>query len=566
MLQDGKRVVDNRSAEVVDYDRWDRRTFDYIRAEIDALPAATENLLEITKTARPQMADVFNAFHKVEPELLGPSEVRDDHQVNLNVTQEMMDLPEYTELRRFTRGDKVAAAMAAVKIEPELEILHDRQKKLQEQFEELQKLRDKLREKLQEQLQNNPPKVKQPGEQPEGDGPEEEGDQPGGEPGGDQPGETPSGPGTDPGSGQGQGEGQGPQSVQDEIDALKAMIEALENGLEIEVTQTQGSTRAALQDALSQAVDDARDEQTAARAFGQDPGKLTRLPAKDRLELAKKLNNQRMRDIAERFGALWNVAMSPRQRKVPQIPHEIMGVTMGSDLEHILMEQLALLDDEDMQWPFLADYADGRLLQMKLRGTESVGRGGIILCEDGSGSMHGHREMWAKAVMLVLLNIAKRDNREFHLLHFGSRSELYEMSFTRPEDFTTDRIISAAEIFCGGGTDFQRPLARSLEILKEENARTGRVSSDIVFVTDGECSVNSDWQAQWTRDMQAIDGAVWGIIIDGHPQSEPLYTLCDGYVTTVNDLGPKSGKDVKDIFKGVQTDRSQTGRQSRRRP
>ena len=537
--EEKRRLRDRRERETVKHDRWDRRGFDAIRAEIAALPTAAEDLLQITPTARAEIADAYYLFNKVQPELDEQENIRDDHRINLAVNEEVYDLPEYRELRRFTRGDRVASAMAAVKIEPELEIIFDKLKSQQEQAEELQRLRDELMEKLAEQLSNQGP----PPETPEGDQPQNQGQ-------GQQPGDQPSDQPGEPG-GQGQGQGAG-QSLQDEIDALRKAIEALENGIEQGLQDQQGSIQAQLSQALGGAADDARDAQQSAQMFGTEPGKLMRMPAKERLELAKKLNNPRIKAIAENFGPMANVAFSPRVRKVPTVPHEFMGITIGDDIDHLLVEQLAQLDDEDLEMLFLADFADQHLLQFKLRGDERIGKGGIILCEDGSGSMQGQRELWAKAVMLVLLNIAKKDGREFHLLHFGSRSELYEFPFKHPSDFTVNKIVQAAEVFCNGGTDFERPLGRALELLEEEYARNGRVNSDIVMLTDGQCSLNSQWIENFQNRLDKIGGVCWAILVGGDPKAEPLFSVCDGNTCSVQDLTAGSGREIKSVFSGIQ--------------
>lgn len=50
-------------------------------------------------------------------------------------------------------------------------------------------------------------------------------------------------------------------------------------------------------------------------------------------------------------------------------------------------------------------------------------------CEDGSGSMSGDPEIWAKAVGLALYKIAQFQKREFYGIHFGSPGEIMTFDF-----------------------------------------------------------------------------------------------------------------------------------------
>src|SRR5439155_502145 len=63
---------------------------------------------------------------------------------------------------------------------------------------------------------------------------------------------------------------------------------------------------------------------------------------------------------------------------------------------------------------------EGRLLSYSLRGVDERGRGPMIVCLDGSGSMAGDKVIWSKAVALTLLEIARRQRRLFRFICFSS--------------------------------------------------------------------------------------------------------------------------------------------------
>lgn len=172
-------------------------------------------------------------------------------------------------------------------------------------------------------------------------------------------------------------------------------------------------------------------------------------------------------------------------------------------------------------------------------------------CEDGSGSMSGDREMWAKAVMLCLLDLAKTQKRTMHVIHFGSPGQFEHIGFTKPEDFNSERIVMAAELFFNGGTDFHTPMKEALEILEAEFAETGGVRADVVFITDDECGVDPEFMTDYLERMHKMQSTTWGVTVNAYPPREggPLYQMAEGKVAMVKDF--LSGDDIRQVFAGV---------------
>ena len=535
---------DERSKQTIHHDRWDDAEYASIRKEVKGLQATTNSLLKITDTARPEVADMYNMLYKSKATAMDRKDIRDDHLLNLEVNLEAFELAEYQELRYYTRNDRVGAARAVIEMGPKFEELFDRNKQLQRKADELQKLRDELADKLSELLSN----LAQQAIQPPSDEEDEEEDSQASAGGG-------SGDGED-GEGQQQGEGSGDdeeQQLRDEIEALENAIAKLSEQLDQDLNNASSSIRATLRSAMQDASDEARAEAQAALAWGIEPGQLVKMNAAERINLARKWNTPELRQIAELFGALHNIAFTNRWQRVADIPHEVVGVTLGNDIGRVLPEELVKLRHPLLRRTFYKDFAEGRLRQLKMEGKRKVGKGGIVLLEDGSASMGGRRELYAKAVMLVLANIAKKEGREFHLVHFGSPGEYRTMSFTKPSDFNTDHLIEAAELFFNSGTDFETPLNEGMRILLEESRHSGKVNSDIVFLTDGECRVGREWMENFHADLDRIQGAIWGI--DVGYGSSTLAEICRDRVISVADLTPEAtnnGRDFKQLFASLQ--------------
>lgn len=505
-------------------DRFDRKDWAHIHSELADLAAATDALTNVVETGRPLMADTFWSFFKVAPKLNTKADMDPLNVLNLAVMEQVVDLNQWHELRRYTKGDDVASGMACVEIEPDLESLADRTRKQQDEAKDLAAklaaLRDAQAEKrtVDEMYEAM---LAQAEEAEEGD----------------------------PDAESALGDAataveDANQAVLDAQAAAEAAGEALQEGLEGAIVDI----RSTMASALSRAAQELRDMTEASQVWGIEPGEWQKKDAKERIALAKRLNNPRLERIAAKLGPMKELAFTEQQRRVDFARTEVVDITLGDDLSSILASEMVRLDDPDQEDLFYRDLLDGNLLQFRLEGKEKVGKGGIIMLEDGSGSMEGEKELWAKAVMLCLLHIARKQSRSFTLIHFGSRGEYKVLRFEKYADFTTERIIEAAELFFNGGTDFETPFNVAIEQLQAEHRAKGMIEGDVIMVTDGECRVSDQWLS-WYREEQArLKFASYGVLI-GHSHFTTLGDLTDGKVCTVADL--VTGGDVRAVFRGV---------------
>ena len=80
----------------------------------------------------------------------------------------------------------------------------------------------------------------------------------------------------------------------------------------------------------------------------------------------------------------------------------------------------------------------------------------------------------------------------------------------RPGEYALADKIAVAETFLNGGTDFETPLKESLRLMREE----GFENADIVFVTDGECSLPENFKSELLAEQKARRFTVTGILLD----------------------------------------------------
>src|SRR4051794_33376981 len=505
-----KRKLAKLSKHVVENDRWDREDAKRMLAELPPFSAARKQLGEFAATGEEFTVDAFWALLKAEPELLPPDAIHPDDIVNRRIAQMMAELDAYERLRRYSVNDDVQAALSVVTMEPDIETLFDKTKMQREKAEQLRQALQGLAQSqkdLEERQRDLDDLIREWGGDPkdpdlQGDKAEEpeqgegEGDDGEGEGGGEAQGQgegdglQPGKDGGDPTNAQGQPDpsgragppqdsqqgnqevqGSGMQALSEEqweqlAEAQQKRDEARERAeqaqqdaeaagedFEQSMEKGQGTVRNILTDALNKAADEAQNASEVARTWGLEPGEMQKMPAKERMELAKRLNNERFRRIADLFGPMRNLMLSEQQRKTVHTKEELFDVEIGGDIGRLLPTEILNLRAGPTRLDFLRRLSENKVLQYAMQGQEKLARGGIIMSEDGSGSMGGDREMWAKAVMLCLLHLSRIQKRSFHLIHFGSPGQFKLISFEKPEDYSLDRVLDAAELFFGGGTD-----------------------------------------------------------------------------------------------------------------
>jgi uncharacterized protein with von Willebrand factor type A (vWA) domain len=158
--------------------------------------------------------------------------------------------------------------------------------------------------------------------------------------------------------------------------------------------------------------------------------------------------------------------------------------------------------------------------------------------------MAGDKEIWSKAVTLTLLEIARRQRRLFRSICFSSDDtplQIIDMNARDRYHVSTEKVLDLAEYFPGGGTDFQKPLDAALECLRTSRYKKG----DIVFITDGECQVTTEWADQFRKEKEKLGFSLFSILIDVGSSSLGTLKQFSDRITTIKQL---TGDEAKDIF------------------
>jgi uncharacterized protein with von Willebrand factor type A (vWA) domain len=143
------------------------------------------------------------------------------------------------------------------------------------------------------------------------------------------------------------------------------------------------------------------------------------------------------------------------------------------------------------------------------------------------------KEAWSKAVALALLAIARKQKRDFAIIHFSDRDyrsqepQLKSFVFPQGEAKQTD-LVATTEFYYGGGTEFEPWMLAALK--QVEDSRFNR--ADVICVSDGEVYISEELEATWNRRRKAKGTRCWSVYLNDHPRySATLGRISDGLVT-----------------------------------
>ena len=310
---------------------------------------------------------------------------------------------------------------------------------------------------------------------------------------------------------------------------------------------------------VAQNLDDATQE---AESWGLAVGGGHQSSPGRQIELGRRLaGNDKLKKLATMVGRMKHHALALRRKNFERTSDEVFEVGLGAELSRLLPHELLSLQHPVLRQDFIRRFVDNELLQYDLRGVEAQGKGPLIVCLDGSSSMQGDKEVWAKALTLTLLEIARRERRRFRAICFSSAdAPLYSVDLNTRVRYEADmdKVLELAEYFPGGGTDFEKPLDAALGCIKEEtrpaSTRQGRTRflfresrfqrGDIVFITDGECRVHADWAERFTTEKNALGFSLFSILIDVGTSSLGSLKPFSDKITTVSQLTSKEAGDV----------------------
>lgn len=436
------------------------------------------------------MSDVYHSLYKSNPTLR-----EQGAPTPKSIMESMMALPEFKNLRAHTRHDDMTSAMGLMKLGPPV-------------VEQIMKIETRL-------AQEKPKPART---------------------GGDDSAPPLGVPGMPPALDEGTSEGLGTG------EAAGGPGEPQEPGLSEE---DQLALRQALRAGIKQAQNEVDQWEETCLSWGIKPGDLAVMSVADKLKLADTLHKKpELRKIADLLGRFRNIVHAAEVTAIGHGLDEIVDITQGDDLGRLLPSELAKLRLTPKL--FKKDFVEKRLLQYDLKGTNPAGCGPIVVCLDGSQSMEGEREIWAKASTLSLLLLAEKQKRAFSVIIYDSKVQ-WTKTIDKFPVLLQDKLEIASRALRGGGTDFFPPLKKAFDFVQSQAALK---PADIAFITDGECEMGRDELKKVNAWRQDSGARVYGIGIadksSNNAAVENLEPFCDN-ISVINSLG-----DLKHV-KGIMT-------------
>ena len=254
-------------------------------------------------------------------------------------------------------------------------------------------------------------------------------------------------------------------------------------------------------------------------------------------------DTDRFKSMMQKAGRLRRIATKHRKVIDRQMRSEVVDVERGADLSRVLPSQIAGLRHPKMSKLVKRNIVERSLMQYRLEGKESKGRGPVVVLLDRSGSMDdGSSDVWASAIGIAMLGVARRQKRPVTVIgfnraittamHMDKRGQAFKMSegistkaryglesvpFEKIDGGVASLALNIASEYSSGGTSFDPVIKTALHHLpasiKDENA-------DLIFVTDG-AAVMSDEVHEELKEAKKNGLRVFGM------------TISDGYVTDV---------------------------------
>jgi uncharacterized protein with von Willebrand factor type A (vWA) domain len=248
--------------------------------------------------------------------------------------------------------------------------------------------------------------------------------------------------------------------------------------------------RWAIRRSLKKGLEEAQEAKQAVETFGREEGGIKQIPLTEQFRLADLLGkNSKIKEIIKMLGRVRLEALSLKRSRITHSFPVRRGVeTVGIEgIERVLPDELAnLAIGEEAEDLFLKKLLDEDLLAYSYKTPVEETQGSILIAVDGSGSMAGLKEIWAKALAIATILQAKKEKRKAFGIIFGaSEKEIFEINVERLEDLATASFHM--------GTNFGPPLKWSEDKLKESSR------ADFLFITDGICDLEDEQKLEFIQ-------------------------------------------------------------------
>jgi len=297
-------------------------------------------------------------------------------------------------------------------------------------------------------------------------------------------------------------------SIANQLDSKHRQVEAVSRMIDAQIMHGEDRINEVISSALSGAKDKVEEMQCIIGAWSNEPANVSRNQVN--MDLLNKVRKSKtLLDITKYLGRFREILAQGKKNGYAYGRGENYSIELGNNISRAITSELATLAIPATIPLFLQKYRNKQIKQYKRRELAFKGMGDIICCLDESGSTEGDKAAWGKAVAMALLEIAADSKRKFALIHFAGSGNVRTDVFL-PGAYSVEDKLNAAEMFLGGGTNFETPLIEAVELMKNQSFE----KADIVFITDGECELADDFLMQLREKQIEMGFTVTGILLD----------------------------------------------------
>lgn len=192
--------------------------------------------------------------------------------------------------------------------------------------------------------------------------------------------------------------------------------------------------------------------------------------------------NPNLRDLADLLGYAkrmvrgeWRQAVKGNRNMTGYVQHELQPQRMASS------ELLAMTSTSPaIRADFTRRVVENAVVHRHYDGEEQKGQGPMVFVPDQSLSMTGPQHSMCVALEWALLEIARKENRDFISIPFSGRGQYHVYKAPPKGQPDAEGLLEHLAHFYGGGTEPYAPLGKAQDIIEAQS-----LEADVLLITDG---------------------------------------------------------------------------------
>ncbi|NFA59360.1 VWA domain-containing protein [Clostridium sporogenes] len=303
------------------------------------------------------------------------------------------------------------------------------------------------------------------------------------------------------------------QQIDEELENMEKQADNLDEELSDELEKSKDDIEN-LSKEMAEAFNEAEEEVREATSYikdwglGDKPNKSSKISFSDKVGALERIRkSKKLKELSDIIGRFKESALKDQKNKHKDGAVAIKSVKIGNDIIHTLPSEKMLLVNKTTKKEFYRKFNQKQLLQHELESDKLKAKGPMVICIDMSSSMKGIKEKWSKAVAIALLEIAQHQKRNFAAILFNE--DATEPIIIEKDKKDPEKILDVAERFDGGGTLFETPLEKALEVIEQSKFK----KADIVFITDGHSYTHPDFINKFNKMKDDKEFKVLSVLI-----------------------------------------------------